>query len=819
MKDGQKKTNINLYLAVFLINLAAGLMSFIWTILQQGGLFSLAGDFNSQIVPFSMMANDAIKSGNTGWAWSIDLGSGFLGGMHYYTLGSPSFWISMLFPSGAFMYVVGWLYVLKYAVAGLTSFAYIRRYVKDPYASLTGSVLYAFSGFMATNLLFYIFHDVVALFPLMLFTLDGLVLEKKRGPFIFAVFINALLNYFFIIGEIMFLAAYFVLRFLVPYFKKRIGMLPNVLFEGALGCLLGCFLLFPSFLFTIANPRVNFDYRGSNSLVFSGERYLYILKGLIFPGEVMSHQSAVIENNFSSCNAYLPMVGLILVIAFVSLRRRFWLTRMLKFCLVCAVVPFFNAAYSLFAGLYCRWYYMGILMMALASAMVIERWNKENEALAEDRRLIRRREAVYRVALKNYQEDETGMLPDPTLSQAEQERIRLEDLRTNRNHTRTRRAIGKAVIIWGTIQLCFILFLVFVKWSDSDPSKIYRTELFLVWSIFTVLGTILTWLCFCRMEKGAELIVLSSVLLFSVATTVMAIFLYQLAHGEDARHLRDRIETSEKITCHAPEYRFTNKENIEMITHAYPTTSNFSTTVSGSIFRVYEALDQERDVKSPEPLEGFFDLVSARYTVEFEARENEEPVQVVKGTYYTYYVYEKNEIPPIGFTYNTYMTRSEFDETVPSFKAILMLKTLVIPDEDEAIVSETLRHYDELRDGIATSEHRHAISSAHLEECSEDTVETTDSYASTIYADADKYAFYSIPNDDGWSATVNGEEVDIIDINGFMAVPIKEGENRIEFTYHTPGFREGCIMSAGALLMICIYLFLVRKKRAGSENV
>ena len=100
MKDGQKKTNINLYLAVFLINLAAGLMSFIWTILQQGGLFSLAGDFNSQIVPFSMMTNDAIKSGNTGWAWSIDLGSGFLGGMHYYTLGSPSFWISMLFPSG-----------------------------------------------------------------------------------------------------------------------------------------------------------------------------------------------------------------------------------------------------------------------------------------------------------------------------------------------------------------------------------------------------------------------------------------------------------------------------------------------------------------------------------------------------------------------------------------------------------------------------------------------------------------------------------------------------------------------------------------------
>ena len=508
------------------------------------------------------------------------------------------------------------------------------------------------------------------------------------------------------------------------------------------------------------------------------------------------------------------MVGLILVITFVSIRKRFWLTRMLKFCLVCAVVPFFNAAYSLFAGLYCRWYYMGILMMALASAMVIERWDLENEVLKEDQRRIRRREAVYRVALKNYEEDETGSLPDPTLSQAEKERIRLEDLRTKRSHTKTHRAIGRSVIIWGTIQLLFILFLIFVKWSDSDPSKIYRKELFFVWAAFTVLGTVLTWLCFCRMEKGAEIVVLVSVLVFSVATTATAIFLYQLAHGEDARHLRDRIESSEEIICHAPEFRFTNKENIEMITHAYPATSNFSTTVSGSIFRVYEALDQERDVKSPEPLEGFYDLVSARYTVEFEAREDEEPVQIVEGKYYTYYVYDNQGVPPIGFTYDTYMTRSEFDETVSSFKAILMLKTLVIPDEEEAVVSDTLRHYDEMRDGIATTEHRHAISSAHLSECSQDTVQTTDSYASTIYADADKYAFYSIPNDDGWKASVNGEPVEITDINGFMAVPIKEGENRIEFSYHTPGLREGCIMSAGALLVICIYLFLTWKKKA-----
>ena len=51
------------YLQAFLFNLAAGVLSFVWTIIEQGGLFSLAGDFNSQQITFAMAANDAVKAG------------------------------------------------------------------------------------------------------------------------------------------------------------------------------------------------------------------------------------------------------------------------------------------------------------------------------------------------------------------------------------------------------------------------------------------------------------------------------------------------------------------------------------------------------------------------------------------------------------------------------------------------------------------------------------------------------------------------------------------------------------------------------------
>jgi UMF1 family MFS transporter len=63
---------------------------------------------------------------------------------------------------------------------------------------------------MNENLLFYHFHDVVLLFPLLLITFDMLMEERKHGPFIAAVLFNAIVNYFFFFGEVFFLIAYFL---------------------------------------------------------------------------------------------------------------------------------------------------------------------------------------------------------------------------------------------------------------------------------------------------------------------------------------------------------------------------------------------------------------------------------------------------------------------------------------------------------------------------------------------------------------------------------------------------------------------------------
>ena len=751
------------YAQAFLFNLAAGVLSFAWTIIEQGGLFSLAGDFNSQQITFAMAANDAVKAGNVIWDWSLDLGSNFIGGQMFYVVGNPSFWLSLLFPSRYFMYVVGWIYILKYAVAGLTSYACMRRYVRDQQMAVIGSMLYAFCGFMGEDLLFYHFHDVVALFPLLILTFDGMMLEKKRGPFIFAVCINALVNYFFFIGEIIFMAAYYIIRYLVPRFREYIRRLPQIILEGALGCMLGAVLLLPAFFFVIQNPRIGMDYTGSIALVYGAERYLYILKGLILPGEVMSHQSAVIKNNFSSCNAWIPATGLVLVIAFITENRKHWITRMLIFCLIMAVVPIFNASFSLFAGLYCRWYYMADYIMVLASTMVLDRWESDKKRWA-------------------------GRTPQDA-------------------------AITRGAVIWGAVQVAFILFLTLVKWSDSEPSKIYRPGLFAYWCVIALLGTLLTWLVLTVLKSRQKTVLAAVIFVISVIVTISDVYLLQLAHREDARHIYDRLMTSADIEYTTPEYRFTSRDNIETLSHGYPASANFCSTVSGSIFRFYESLGLKRDVKSPEAPDGMMNLISARFSIETKPREGEEPVQVVNGRYTTYYVYEDRAVPPIGFTYDTYMTASDFAATFEDDRAVLMLKTLIVPDDMEDEVSQYLRPYDQFTDGPALKEYISDISRDHLDECAYNVLQTTDSYEVSIDADSDKYAFFSIPNDSGWKAFVDGEETAIVDVNGFMAVKIHQGTNRIRFEYTVPGLMSGGIISAAGAALTVVYILLMRRWR------
>ena len=72
--------------------------------------------------------------------------------------------------------------------------------------------------------------------------------------------------------------------------------------------------------------------------------------------------------------------------------------------------------------------------------------------------------------------------------------------------------------------------------------------------------------------------------------------------------------------------------------------------------------------------------------------------------------------------------------------------------------------------------------------------------------------FFSVPYESGWTATVNGEPVDIEKVNiGFMAVKVPAGTSEIQFHYQTPGLKLGAIVTGCAVPLLVAYVLIMKK--------
>ena len=62
----------------------------------------------------------------------------------------------------------------------------------------------------------------------------------------------------------------------------------------------------------------------------------------------------------------------------------------------------------------------------------------------------------------------------------------------------------------------------------------------------------------------------------------------------------------------------------------------------------------------------------------------------------------------------------------------------------------------------------------------------------TVSARADGYVLCMIPYENGWTVSVDGEEVETEKGDlGFLAFPVKEGEHQLTITFHAPGLKAG----------------------------
>ena len=72
----------------------------------------------------------------------------------------------------------------------------------------------------------------------------------------------------------------------------------------------------------------------------------------------------------------------------------------------------------------------------------------------------------------------------------------------------------------------------------------------------------------------------------------------------------------------------------------------------------------------------------------------------------------------------------------------------------------------------------------------------------TVQTEDSGFLFLPVPYENGWSASVDGEPVEILRADvGFMCIPVDAGEHRFTFTYRQPYLQQGVWISAGSLLI------------------
>ena len=779
---GQQKDQF--WRAVVLCALTAAVF-FLPFYIMDGGFFHYAGDFNSQQISFYRYMNGFLKGAgypdstfagaphNT-FSWATDLGSGAMNAYSFYLYGSPFFWFSLLFPQRWLPYLMVPLLVLKFGVAGGGAYLYLKRYVRNWDYAVLGACLYALSGYTVYNVFFNHFVDVVALFPYLLWALDEAMYNKRHGLFAFWAAVNLLNNYFFFAGQVVFLAIYFMCKLTTGDYRLTVKRFVHLAVESLLGVAMGCLLLVPAVLSLLQNPRTIDLSSGWGFLTYSKvQQYLAILLSWVMPPDSPYLTSIWSEGviKWTSMSAYLPLCSLAGALAYWRARHGDSKKRIVAVCAVCALVPILNSAfYALNSSYYARWYYMPVLILAAMTVNALEDHNTDLDTPARCLGWIML--ATLAFALVPVLDNDTdtwslGVLKNP----------------------------GQYFVVLGFGLGGLLLYrLICQKWRADS-----------------------------RFAQRMTAAVVAFVCVFSMVHIGIGKFGQWYTDSDLVEQDNNALLLKEDLP--EGDYRvdtYKIHDNIGMWLDK-SCLQYFGSTAAPSILSFYPALGVKRDVRSEPELSNYAlrGLLSVKYLLTTQKHQEDFLAEADEGwSYYDtrdgYLLYENENYVPMGFTYDYYLTESQYENTIKTTRSNLLMRALVLKDEDAETYSQYLQPLPEERLNdlyydtyVEDCDARRATASRVFEM-------TNSGFHAEIDLTRENLVFFSVPYDDGFTAYVNGEQADIVEVDeGLMAVLCPAGTNLVCFVYQAGGYSLRRTVTVANIPVFAVYcgFWWDRKKR------
>ena len=774
----------------FFLGAVLALFALAPAILPYGGRFVTRGDFIEQQLPFILETRRILRGGLNSYSFNTFLGAPAVGSYAFYTLGSVFVWGLALLPAALIPYGISVMAVLKHAVCAVTSFCYLRRMVKNEKLALLGSILYTFSSFTLVNTQFYHFTEVIAFFPLILLGME-MVMSDRPHPGALALFcgLNTLTNYYFMLSSALLAALYFVFRFFSrdwePY--RTVRPVLSLVFECGVGCALAGVLLCPAMLFMLSITRT-----GAGDTPLLAQHYTPSVLLERFRALLMPIESNVVHayygdaGSWCSTAAYLPVFGMTgaAVFAFAQKKQR-WLKALLLALLACSVVPVLCGAFALETNVgYTRWWYGLALMTTLATLYALQPFAEKTDA--PDRAFLHTFIGLTALVLLL---TVPFMLPESLLTT-----LSVRSGFTGR--------IGQALLnrrggAYASFEFRALSILATMLGGGAMLFLILKKPRF---------GSALALVCIVAATQYAGYIAVGDQYLLSGSETP----------GQGIYTLSEIAEPTLEAAAQ-PDFKDWQRidyggkiRNYGLLRGASSLTSFMSlrsSTVGRFVSMAGFGYDESTTVRPPDDSAALRAFLSV--TEYYQTDDSPVPEAFVfdreeNGVA----VYTNPNAVPMGFLQTTctgtHHQRMD-SETVPT----VMLAAVTL--EDDALEKYGGRMAK--LDVYAIPDWQESVALLKANAC--DSFETSaNGFTAHIDANDAGMLVFTIPFDKGFSATVDGQKVEIVNCDvAFMGVFVEAGEHDIVFTYHTRGLTIGIVMSLIAAVTLIVYYTAAKRKR------
>lgn len=713
--------------------------------------------------------------------WSFSQGMGQ--NLFPFSLGNPFDLILYLLGSKYLPYGIVYVEILKIMLGGLFYYLYLRTIELTEYASIIGGMLFSFSGFMILGGGWYAFSTEAVYAALLLYSFERFFKYGSWHLFPIAIALISAFQPFNVYLYGLFLLLYMLFRYPVTNEGRLKGMhklLLKVAGLGLLGLSISSLFLFNNLLQMTESPRIGGDASYSNALLSSpvfgteGIKHNITAAMRLFSNDLLGTGSSFKGwlNYLDAPIFYIGLINLILapqVFIHLNRRRKTYYALFAVAFVLPIIFPFFRYAFWLFTGNYYRGFSFFVALVFLLYSIQ---------------------------ALSNI--DKTFKL-------------------------------NKLLLIFTLIMLMGLLFFPYAPQISSRINKELRD----IVAIFLVVYAILIYLLSLNKYKTvmqvillitifAELSCFSSVTVNNRPVISSKEFGRKVGYNDFTVDALSYLSSSDKSFYRVIKYYLTEPA-IESPSINDAKVQNFKGTSSyhsfnqGNYIKFLQEMDIIRKGNESEtrwaigllnrPL--LQPLASIKYNLtkgdasSFLSNDRYEyvsqfgDVKLFKDRYYL----------PLGYTYDRFLTISNFRQLLPAQKDAALLNAFVVDDREiekykrlqqfdlNAFIASnyTMKEYEDSienrrREILVISEHSHN----HIK--------------GKINLSGDKLLFFSIPFDKGWHAKVDGKEVKLEQINiGFTGLLLTKGTHTVELEYEPPYLIAGAIIS---LISIGVYVFI-----------